>query len=483
MLALPTKNEVTELLDYLTPLELEEIDRLLSTRLLFVDFIHRIHPTRQWPDYAYSLFSILQLVADDELDRLMVFMPPRHFKSEIVSRLFAAYYLYLHGDKWVALCSYAAGLSYTLSRNARDNYLKAGGPLKDNAGAVSHWETGKDGGLWAAGVGGAATGKGFHLGIIDDPIKNSEEAQSLTIQERNNDWYDSTFSTRQEPGAAIVVIQTRWSMRDLSGYILSKEADEPENWRIVHCEAIKMQSRPSYPATCIVEPDNRLPGEALNSERYPVDKLRKIENRLKEFFFNALYQQSPILRSGRVYHQFTQPGPDVSQLNLNRVNGYYHSHDFGAVNAVWGLWAKLEGKFYLIQEQQLPEGTTASRAQLINARLDGLPVIAGYGGAKGEDQNRLDYGSAGVDIQLPHITDIESQINLANQMLESGEMVICSNCVHTINQLENCIRDKNEQIAEKSTWHYLDMLRYFAAGVNTQAGLLTGYSPTSGYRG
>lgn len=434
--------------------------------LTFAQFVKQVHPYRQWPDYALQLFSVLQRVANGELDRVMVFMPPRHFKSEIVSRLFAAYYLYRYPDRWVGLCSYAAALSYTLSRNARDNYQKAGGKLKDDAAAVSHWETGKDGGLWAAGVGGAATGKGFHLGIIDDPIKNSEEAQSVVIQGRNNDWYDSTFSTRQEPGAAIVLIQTRWSQHDTAGFLLDKEKEEPENWHVLHFEAIKSETPPNYPPTCTLESDDRKLGEALNPARYPIDKLRKIARRIKDYFFNALYQQAPTLRVGRVYHQFSEAGPDVSQLDLSQVDGYYHAHDFGAVNAVWGLWAKIRGKFYLIYEQQLPEGTTASRAEIVKTRLKGKRVVAGYGGAPGEDQQRLDYGKEGVRIGLPPVTDVESQINSANQMLESEKMVICANCVYTINQMENCIRDKNGRIAEKETWHYLDMVRYFAAGVS-----------------
>lgn len=434
-------------------------------KLTLRQFIKSIHPYREWPDYAYQLFDVLERVANGEIDRLMVYMPPRHFKSEIVSRLFSAYFLYKNPDKWVGLCSYAAGLSYTLSRNARDNYQRAGGALKDDAAAVSHWETGKGGGLWAAGVGGPATGKGFHLGIIDDPIKNSEEAQSPVIQTRNNDWYDSTFSTRQEPGAAIVLIQTRWTQRDTAGYLLEKEIDEPENWHIVHFEAIKGKDAPAYPVTCTLEQDKRKPGEALNPQRYPVEKLEKISRRIGDFFWNALYQQAPTLRSGRVYHAFTEEGPDASELDLTEADGFYHSHDFGIVNAVWGLWAKIKGRFYLIYEQQLPESTTAAKAEIIKGRTDGLRIIAGYGGAKSEDRQRLDYSRQGIRIRLPNITELEPQINAANQMLESGKMVICANCVNTIYQMQTCVRDKDGKIAEKSTWHYLDMVRYFAAGV------------------
>lgn len=404
----------------------------------------------------------------------MVFMPPRHFKSEIVSRLFSAYYLYRHPDRWVALTSYAAELAYTLSRNARDNYQKFGESLKAAAAAVKHWETDKGGGLWAAGVGGPATGKGFHLGIIDDPIKNSEEAQSSSIRRRNEDWYDSTFSTRQEPGAAIVLIQTRWGVHDLTGYLLTKEIEEPEHWHILHFAAIKEESPPKYPDTCTLEPDKRKVGEALNPIRYPLEKLKKIARRIGNFFWNALYQQWPILRQGRVYHAFTfaNVGPHSRDLDYSKVDGYYHSHDFGAVNHVWGLWAKIGNQYFLIYEEKLPEGTTEARANRIKAHFDGRKIIAGYGGAASEEQYRRDFANYKVEIRLPtNITAsdgeiVEAQIRAANQGFESKTLMICNDMVHTLDQLENCIRDEKEGIMDKASWHYLDgCIRYFAAGI------------------
>ena len=93
---------------------------------------------------------------------------------------------------------------------------------------MEQWETGQGGGLWAAGVGGPITGKGGHLLLVDDPLKNAEEAASEVIREKQKDWYRSTFYTRAEPDAAIVIIQTRWHEDDLSGWLLAEEqADGP----------------------------------------------------------------------------------------------------------------------------------------------------------------------------------------------------------------------------------------------------------------
>ena len=273
------------------------VERPLSFRA----FVERVNPRYRWYPYVERLARVLERVEQGEISRLMIFAPPRHGKSELVSRLFSAWYLYRHPDRWVGITSYSAELAYTFSRNARDNFQRAGGVLKDDARAVKQWETTKEGGFWAAGVGGPITGKGFHLGIIDDPLKNAEDAASLVIRDKQWDWYSSTFYTRQEPDAAIVVIQTRWHEDDLSGRLVASEEDEPEGWTVVHLEAVKEAERPEYPATFTLLPDGRRPGEALNPARYPPPKLERIKRKIGEYFFGALYQQRPRPRSGEMF--------------------------------------------------------------------------------------------------------------------------------------------------------------------------------------
>lgn len=271
--------------------------------LTFREFIERVNPRYVFYRHCLTLIAVLQRVADGELDRVMVFMPPRHGKSETLSRLFSAYFLYCHPEKWVGINSYAADLAYTFSRAAREGFERAGGQLRDDAFAVRHWETTSGGGLWAAGVGGPITGKGFHLGIIDDPLKNAEEAASETIRAKQKDWYGSTFYTRAEPGAAIVVQQTRWHQDDLAGWLLEQETEgeAPERWHVVHFEAIKEAEAPAYPVTCSVEPDPRKEGEALCPERYPLERLRKIAARIGSYFWAALFGQRPRPKEGRFF--------------------------------------------------------------------------------------------------------------------------------------------------------------------------------------
>lgn len=270
--------------------------------LSFREFIKLVAPKYQFYRHCEELIGVLQRVADGELNRVMVFEPPRHGKSELTSRLFPAYYLYRHPDRFVGIASYGADLSYTLSRAAREYYQRGGGVLHRASRAVKYWLTKWLGGLWAAGVGGPATGKGLHLGVIDDPIKDAKEASSEAKRSGDKDWYGSVFSTREEPGGAIVIVQTRWHEDDLSGYLLSLEAEEPEHWYIVNLPAIRdSEDEPTFPETCTVHPDWRADGEPLCPERYSLEKLKKLQKRIGDYFFGALFQQRPRPRDGGMF--------------------------------------------------------------------------------------------------------------------------------------------------------------------------------------
>lgn len=345
----------------------------------FRDFIARVSPRYKFYDHAERLINVLQRVADGDLSRLMVFMPPRHGKSELVSRLFPAYYLSRHPERFVGINSYAAELAYTFSRNSRDNYTRAGGALKDDAAAVKQWETGQGGGLWAAGVGGPITGKGFHLGIIDDPLKNAEEAASETIRAKQKDWYDSTFYTRAEPGEAIVVVQTRWHPDDLSGWLLTQEAEAPEHWHVVHFDAIRGEEPvdAGYPESVTVEPDPRASGEALCPERYSLTRLRQIAKKLGAYFWDALFGQSPTPREGTLFKVSKLGLVDHAPEGLPACRGW----DLGATEGAgdWTAGIKAEGPdadgiFYLTPLRFQHEPAERNRRIRQTAEMDGRAV-------------------------------------------------------------------------------------------------------------
>ena len=334
--------------------------------LSFTAFVSRVNPRYAWYPYLSQLAAVLERVVSGELSRLMIFAPPRHGKSELVSRLFSAYYLYRHPARWVGLNSYAAELAYTLSRNARENYTRAGRALSGAAWGVRHWETDRGGGMWAAGVGGPITGKGFHLGIIDDPVKNAEDAASETIRARQWDWYRSTFYTRQEPGAAIVVIQTRWHEDDLSGRLLAHETVEPEYWHVVHLPALK-EEPPAYPVTVTLAPDNRQPGEALAPARYSADTLAGIMRANGDYYWGALYQQRPRGRDGNMFKREWFPIVPTAPANARYVRywdkagtaggGAYtagvllaeHGGAFTICDVIMGQWGADERESVIVQ--------------------------------------------------------------------------------------------------------------------------------------
>ena len=202
-----------------------EADAISLGRESFRDYIERVNTRYIFYRHCEVMIEALQAISDGELKRLMIFLPPRAGKSENSSRLFPAYYLSQHPERFVGLCSYGSELAYTLSRNARANYVRGGGVFAGDAKAVKQWETPYGGGMWAAGIGGAISGKGFSCGLIDDPIRNAKDAQSEAILDQQWDWYQSTYYTRREPDAALVHTQTRWSTGDLAGRLLTAEEE------------------------------------------------------------------------------------------------------------------------------------------------------------------------------------------------------------------------------------------------------------------
>lgn len=312
-------------------------EKELGRRLTFREFVDLVRPGYQWYRHCVSLADVLQKVADGELKRVMIFMPPRHGKSELASRLFSAYFLYMYPNRWVAVVSYGQGLANTLSRAAKGNYTSCGRTLSKGARAVKQWETGFGGGMWCAGIRGEMTGKGWHLGIVDDPLKDGLQAESETIRDAMRDNYQSAFLSREEPNekgekdGAIIIINTRWHEEDLSGWLLRQERsddeEDHEHWHIVSFPAIAEEPErddngnivSAYPPTCSVEPDWRQPGEALCPERRPIEKLRRILRKVGDYFWNALYQQRPRSRDGGMFQRaWFQKVPRLPMTRLEK---------------------------------------------------------------------------------------------------------------------------------------------------------------------
>lgn len=272
-------------------------------------FIKEVSPAYKFYKVHAELTIQLQRIIDGKCKRLIIQIPPRTGKSFLSSKLFPAAYLLAHPDRYTGIVSYSAELAEGFSRAARDYYRQAGGTFDPAKQAVNDWGTQGGGGLWAAGVGGAITGRSGHLLIIDDPVKNREDADSPRVMEKLWDWYTSTLYTRLEPEVgAIVVIQTRWSENDLIGKLLESEKNVSEkgreNWTILDLPAISedIGSRPPLPSHCNVIPDWREEaGLALCPQRYGMDEYERIREAIGTRDFAALYQQRPAPEGGNMF--------------------------------------------------------------------------------------------------------------------------------------------------------------------------------------
>ena len=201
----------------------------------------------------------------------------------------------------MGLTSYSADLAFGLSRSARDNYIQSRRGIREDVSAVGHWETIDGGMMWSAGVGGPITGRGADVVIIDDPLKNAEEAGSQLLRGKHKEWYRSTLYTRLEPNGAVIIVMTRWHMDDLAGWLLSEEQHQPEHWYIVNLPALKETKTIKIPRSCELHPDNRKPGEALCPERYDAKRLAKIKGRVGSRFWSAMFQQRPSVEEGEIW--------------------------------------------------------------------------------------------------------------------------------------------------------------------------------------
>lgn len=218
----------------------------------------------------------------------MIFMPPRHGKSEMATVRYPVWRLTQDPTLRVIVAAYNQILANKFSRKSRRIAERCLDLSKDRL-AVEDWETAQGGGIRAVGVGGGITGQGGNLVIIDDPVKNREQAESEAYRESCWDWYTDDLYTRLEPGAAIILIITRWHEDDLAGRILASE-DGP-NWTVVSLPAEAEEG----------DPLGRAVGEALCPDRYVVSQLEEIRKVLGTWAFQALYQQKPTAAEGNLF--------------------------------------------------------------------------------------------------------------------------------------------------------------------------------------
>jgi predicted phage terminase large subunit-like protein len=261
------------------------------------------------PKHLELLNKLLLDVTDGKINRLMVTMPPRHGKSELCSKYFPAWYLGTHPEDRIILTSYEADFAATWGQKVRDIFKQHktvfGVSVNDRSAARNRWDiAGHRGGMATAGVGGPITGKGAEILIIDDPVKNAEQANSQTYRDKAKDWYNSTAYTRLTPTGKVILIQTRWHEDDLGGWLLE---DSKDDWTVIDLPAIAMDDNDAI---------GRSKGEALWPELWDITKLQRSKQQLGEYWFSAMYQQQPQPLEGgilkRAWLQYMEHYPNLS---------------------------------------------------------------------------------------------------------------------------------------------------------------------------
>jgi len=274
-------------------------------------------------DICERLERFLVAVIAGESPRLMLLVPPRGGKSEISSVRFPAWALGQYPHLEVMNIGYNLDLPLEFSRQVRDQLndklyqqVFPDSRLNKKNSAAESWKTTQRGGLTVAGVGGPIVGKGAHILIVDDPIKNMEEADSFTIREKLEQWFFSTAYSRLAPGGGVLIIQTWWHFDDLAGRLLQHMEDlKGDTYEVIRYPAIaeEFEYRDVDTREIIRESDEiedaidlglellRKPGEALHPERYSITELERIRSVQPERIWNALYQQSPVPDTGSYF--------------------------------------------------------------------------------------------------------------------------------------------------------------------------------------
>ena len=284
-----------------------------------IDFCIATNPKYE-PNWHHEIIAKelenIETFGDRDYKVLLVFVPPRHGKSELCSIDFPAWYLGRNPDKEIITVSYSSELAQDFGGKTRSVISGEAYPyifnvtLKEDEQAKAKWRTNKGGSYTSVGVGGSITGRGANILLFDDPIKNREEAESEVYRDKVWQFFTSTAFTRLEPKGVVVVILTRWHVDDLAGRIL--ENDElSKRCKVIHFPAIATKREPY-----------RQQGEALWPERFDIQSLTEIKNTIGPYDWQALYQGSPVLSEDQEFKPEWYQYIDPKELSMMSTSKY-----------------------------------------------------------------------------------------------------------------------------------------------------------------
>lgn len=328
-----------------------ELIRRRAARSNLQDFILFINPDYIVSDFSREVCSELDQFLIDVMDGvrpiLILGAPPQHGKSDIVSRYLPAYILGNFPDLRLGGLSYGKDLASDMNRDVQrimmsEEYailfpesclnkkrVVASIDVEAKRNSETFEIVGRKGSYVGQGVGGPLTGKKLDIGIIDDPIKNAKEALSLTTKNSIWNWYASTFTTRLSKNSGQIIMATRWATDDLSGRVI----DSKPSAKVLQFAAINDD------------------GEALIPELHPIEKLIETRDLVGEYFWSAMYQQTPFVQGGGIFknewvkHWCVLPVLEYRMIYADTAMKTGQENDF----SVFQHWGKgKDGKIYML---------------------------------------------------------------------------------------------------------------------------------------
>jgi len=335
-----------QLRDLIVSLDEQEIlaDRE-KARDSFMAFVKKVWPSFVEGSHHKRMAKAFERVARGECKRLIINMPPRHTKSEFASYLLPAWFLGNFPEKKVIQTSHTAELAVGFGRKVRnlvdqDVYTEIfpGVGLQADSKAAGRWNTNKGGDYFAIGVGGAVTGKGADILIIDDPHSEQEAAMAASnpeVYDKVYEWYTSGPRQRLQPGGSIVIVMTRWAARDLTGQVVKSAAQRSgEEWEVIEFPAILPSGNPLWP------------------QFWSLEELEALREELPNSKWQAQYQQNPVGNESAIVKRdwwkwWEKDDPPVCDYILQSWDTAFEKNNRADYSAgtTWGIFSCEEDNF------------------------------------------------------------------------------------------------------------------------------------------
>ena len=383
-------HEQSDLLDLVEKYEAARIRE--ESHDSYLTFVKAVWPAFVEGKHHGVMAEAFERVAAGKLKRLIINMPPRHTKSEFASFLLPAWFLGKDPEKKVIQTAHTAKLAVGFGRKVRNLFSDADfknifpeTSLQSDSKAAGRWNTNAGGEYFAIGVGGAVTGKGADLLIIDDPHSEQDAAQGQynpEVFDRVYEWYTSGPRQRLQPGGAIIVVMTRWSKRDLTGKILdgAVKREGADEWEVIELPAIMPSGNPLWP------------------EYWGITELEALRSELPLSKWSAQYQQDPTSEEGAlVKREWWQPWKrekppacefviqswDTAFLKTERSDysacttwGVFHNEEHDTMNIILLDAFKQRMEFPELKKRAFTMWQeTEPDAFIVEAKASGMPLI------------------------------------------------------------------------------------------------------------